>query len=85
MRSGGHGDDIYVSRGHFMLRAASRGIILVNGVPRRGGGLRAPRNGTMMVIPQRRLMGEGEEFLIESGAKAIVVLPNGSRVEINAE
>src|SRR5262245_35281113 len=38
--------DIAVSRGHFMLRASPGGIVLVNGVPGRGGGVRphAKRN-----------------------------------------
>jgi len=84
MRSGGDGSDLYVSRGHFMLRAAGRGVLLVNGVPRPGGGLRAPLNGTRLVVPERRPMGAGEEYLIESGAMAVVVLPNGSEVEISA-
>jgi hypothetical protein len=34
MRSGGDGSDLFVSRGHFMLRAAGSGVLLVNGVPR---------------------------------------------------
>jgi hypothetical protein len=84
MRSEGEGCDRYVSRGHFMLRAAGRGVLLVNGVPRPGGGLRAPLNGTRLVVPERRPMSAGEEFLIESGATAVVVLPNGSEVEISA-
>jgi hypothetical protein len=85
LRSGGNGQDMFVSRGHFMLRAASRGVLLVNGVPRPDGGLRAPLNGTRMVVPERRPMSAGEEFLIESGATAVVILPNGSEVEINAD
>ena len=75
---------MYVSRGHFMLRAAGRGVLLVNGVPQRGGGLRAPLNGTRLVVPEQRPMSVGEEYLIESGATAVVVLPNGTEVEINA-
>src|SRR5205807_2293126 len=62
-----HESDLWVSRGHFMLRAASRGLLLVNGVPRRGGGLRPPLNGTRMLSPHHRDMEPREEFLIESG------------------
>jgi len=46
MRANGQYTDQYVSRGHFMLRAAGGGVVLVNGVPRPGGGLRPPLNGT---------------------------------------
>src|ERR1043165_8916517 len=35
LRSGGKGEDAYVSRGHFMLRACSGGILFVTGVPQR--------------------------------------------------
>ena len=85
MQSAGHGSDLYVSRGHFMLRAACHGVLLVNGVPRPGGGLRAPRNGTRMVVPERRDMTAGEEYRIDSGAMAVIVLPNGAEVQISAE
>lgn len=84
MRMNGDGSDMYVSRGHFMLRAAGRGVLLVNGVPSPGGGLRSPRNGTRLLVPEQRPMSAGEEYLIESGATAVVVLPNGSEVEISA-
>ena len=85
MHSGGGGSDLFVSRGHFMLRAAARGVLLVNGVPRRGGGLRPPRNGTLLLRPERRPMNDGEEYLIESGVTAVVGLPNGAVVRICAE
>src|SRR6187401_1020836 len=35
-----------VSRAHFMLRAIPGGILIVNGVPKVGGGIRPPLNGT---------------------------------------
>src|SRR5262245_30152512 len=57
--------DLYVSRGHFMLRSSPRGILLTNGVPRRGGGIRPPRNGTYLLAPVERWLENGEEFLIE--------------------
>jgi len=85
MRSGGGGFDRCVSRGHFMLMAAARGILLVNGVPRAGGGIRAPRNGTRLISPQQRPMNPAEEYLIESGATVAILLPNGSEVRIGAE
>jgi hypothetical protein len=85
MQAEGHGSNMYVSRGHFMLRTAGRGVMLVNGVPRPGGGLRAPRNGTRMVVPERRHMTDGEEYLIDSGATAVIILPNGAEVQIRAE
>jgi hypothetical protein len=85
MHSGGGGSDLFVSRGHFMLRAIGRGVLLVNGVPRPGGGLRPPRNGTWLIVPEQRPMSDGEEYLIESGATVAVGLPNGSVVRISVE
>lgn len=85
LHSGGTGSDRYVSRGHFMLRAMPGGILFVNGVPRRGGGLRPPKNGTWLVAPERRTMEPGEEYRIESGTWIVVWLPNGSELRINAE
>lgn len=85
MQSEGHGRDRCVSRAHFMLRAIGRGILLVNGVPRPGGGFRAPLNGTFMKVPERRRMIDGEEYPIDSGATAVIVLPNGTEVQIRAE
>ena len=85
MRWDGHGIDQCVSRAHFMLRAASRGVLIVNGVPQPGGGLRTPRNGTELILPERRAMNAGEEYLVESGVTAVIGLPNGSRVQISAE
>jgi hypothetical protein len=81
-----HGDDSdrCVSRGHFMLRARREGIVLVNGVPRRGGGFRPPVNGTVMLAPDYRCMGPGEEFLIARGTMARIQLPNGTVISIQA-
>ncbi len=84
MRSDGHGDDIRVSRGHFMLRSAAGGILLVNGVPRRGGGVRPPKNGTWMLEPTRRPLDPGEEYLIASGACVVLWLPNAAQLRIAA-
>ena len=84
LRSGGQGEDRYVSRGHFMLRAAPGGILLVNGVPRRGGGIRPPLNGTWLVAPVRRALRPGEEYLIESGTAIVLRLPNDSVVQLVA-
>jgi hypothetical protein len=83
----GHGDsrDNYVSRAHFMLRAIAGGILLVNGVPKVGGGIRPPRNGTSLTYPSYRTMLPEEEYTIESGAGVIIVLPNGTNVRIKAD
>jgi len=71
-------EDIAVSRGHFMLKGSPLGIYLVNGVPRRGGGIRPPVNGTLLLEPVHRWMDKGEEYLIERGASAKIRLPNGT-------
>jgi hypothetical protein len=76
--------DRLVSRGHFMLRARRGGLVLVNGVPRRGGGLRPPLNGTIMLCPHYRYMSPGEEYLIEPGTTARIRLPNGTVISIQA-
>jgi hypothetical protein len=84
LHSGGYGTDIRVSRAHFMLRGASRGIVFVNGVPRPGGGIRPPLNGTRLVVPEGRRLTPGEEYLIESGTAMVVRLPNGTEIRIDA-
>jgi hypothetical protein len=84
LRSEGYGTDYYVSRAHFMLLGASRGILFVNGVPRRGGGIRPPRNGTRLVAPAGRVLSPGEKYQIESGTAMVVRLPNGTELRINA-
>ena len=71
-----HGDDIRVSRGHFMLRGSVDGIVFINGVPRRGGGIRTPLNGTVMLAPQARQMTDAEEWLIPRGDSVRLQLPN---------
>ena len=85
LHSGGYGTDNRVSRAHFMLRGVPGGILFVNGVPRRGGGIRPPRNGTRLVAPEGRGLSPGEEYLIESGTAMVVRLPNGTEIRIDAE
>lgn len=77
--------DECVSRGHFMLKGSLRGILLLNGVPRRGGGIRPPLNGTVMLEPDYRSMDEGEEYMIWRGATAKIRLPNGTVILLRAE
>jgi hypothetical protein len=84
LRSEGYGKDIRLSRAHFMLLAVSRGILFVNGVPRRGGGIRPPFNGTRLLAPEGRVLTPGEEYLIESGTAMIVRLPNETELRIDA-
>jgi hypothetical protein len=84
MLTGGQGADIHVSRGHFMLRAHPDGVLFVNGVPRRGGGIRPPLCGTWLLSPARRKLEPGEEYLIAWSATAVVWLPNGSQIQIEA-
>lgn len=85
VRSDSDGTDVRVSRAHFMLRGNSGGIVLTNGVPRTGGGIRPPKNGTWLLEPAHRPMGPGEEYLIEHGAGAVLHLPNGTVLRICAE
>jgi hypothetical protein len=84
MKQDGHDGDITVSRGHFMLRADPGGIVFVNGVPRRGGGIRPPMNGTWMLAPTYRELDPEETYLIEHGHGATFWLPNGTQVRIDA-
>ena len=79
------GTDRCVSRGHFMLKGSLHGILLLNGVPRRGGGIRPPKNGTVMLEPVCRSMKQGEEYMIERGAAAKIRLPNGTVILLLAE
>ena len=81
----GRGADICVSRGHFMLKGSLHGILLLNGVPRRGGGIRPPRNWTMMLEPDHRMMKQGEEYMIERGAATKIRLPNDTVILFRAE
>lgn len=80
----GKEEDLRVSRGHFMLRHAAGGILFVNGVPQRGGGIRPPLNGTRLLLPESRKLIPGEEVLVSSGSEIVLDLPNGSRVQIDA-
>ncbi|MFO0965390.1 MAG: hypothetical protein U0793_07365 [Gemmataceae bacterium] len=73
-----------VSRAHLTLRRAAGGILLVNGVPRRGGGVRPPLNGTVLLAPAPRPLGPGEEYLIASGAAVVLRLPNSAEIQIAA-
>jgi hypothetical protein len=77
--------DRAVSRGHFMLKGARVGILLVNGVPRRGGGIRPPLNWTMLLAPTHRLLLNAEEYLIERGESIRIELPNGAVLVLQAE
>ncbi len=63
----------------------SEGNLLVIGVPRTDGGIRPPRNRTRLHYPEPRPLNPGEEYLIESGATAVIVLPNDSEEQISAE
>jgi hypothetical protein len=85
MRQDGTDHDIVVSRGHFMLRADPGGVVFVNGVPRRGGGLRPPMNGTWLLAPIRRMLDPEEAYLIEHGRAAVFYLPNGAEIRIDAQ
>jgi hypothetical protein len=85
LHSGGYGTDVRVSRAHFMLLGASRGILFVNGVPARGGGIRPPLNGTRLLAPEGRVLSPGEEYLIESGTAMVVRLPNRTELRIDAK
>ena len=77
--------DLCVSRGHFMLKGSTRGIVFLNGVPRVGGGVRPPMNGTEMLAPDRRTMMQGEELLIDRGSAITIRLPNQAVLLLRAE
>ena len=66
-------------------KGSRRGILFVNGVPRRGGGIRPPLNGTRLVAPEGRGLSPGEKYLIESGTAMVVRLPNGTELRIDAD
>src|SRR5262245_14848387 len=84
LHSQGHGNDICVSRGHFMLRSSPGGIAFVNGVPKVGGGIRPPVNGTRLLEPTQRELQPGEEYLIDHGQAIRLELPNGTVIQIKA-
>jgi len=77
--------DNCVSRGHFLLRGSVTGILFVNGVPRAGGGIRPPLNGTELLEPECRSLGAGEEYLIEKGSAIKIRLPNATVIVLRAE
>ncbi|MGF1579644.1 MAG: hypothetical protein ACFCD0_09800 [Gemmataceae bacterium] len=74
-----------VSRGHFMMRGSAQGITLTNGVPKKGGGIRPPINGTYLMAPESRELAPAEEYLIEVGEGILIRLPNGTVICIVAE
>ncbi len=76
------GSDKLVSRGHFMLKGSPLGILFINGVPARDGGIRTPVNGTQLVAPEQRFMACGEEFLVQRGQAIKIQLPNGVNILI---
>lgn len=78
----GQKSDLWVSRGHFTLWAGGGLIILVNGVPNREGGIRPPKNGTWLLVPAKRLLREGERYVIARGARVVLRLPNGAEIQI---
>ncbi len=81
----GNASDRCVSRGHFMLKGSLAGIVLTNGVPQRGGGIRPPMNGTFLLEPGYCQMADGEEYLITRGASAKIRLPNSTAILLCAE
>lgn len=85
VQSSSMGPDVNVSRAHFMLRGNAQGIMLTNGVPRLGGGIRPPMNGTWIVAPEWRCMEPGEDYQIEHGAAVSIHLPNRVVVRICAD
>jgi hypothetical protein len=76
--------DTFVSRGHFTLIGSPFGIIFVNGVPRRGGGIRPPLNWTQLIQPERRMMLPGEHIVVAPGTVIKIMLPNLMEVMISA-
>jgi hypothetical protein len=68
-----------------MLRSIRGGIVFVNGVPRKGGGIRPPKNGTRLIAPAGRDLLPEEEYLIDAGTAIVVRLPNGTELGINAK
>jgi hypothetical protein len=67
-----------------MLRGVADGVVLTNGVPRAGGGIRPPVNGTWLVAPAARKLEPGEEVLIARGSVLVIRLPNRCVIQIVA-
>jgi hypothetical protein len=69
-----------------MLKGMAGGIRFINGVPRRGGGIRTPKNGTWMLVgTEYELMRDAREVDIRRGERAVFLLPNKATVVIGAE
>lgn len=75
-------EDICLSRGHFTLKGGEGGLRFTNGVPRRGGGIRPPLNGTWLLKPHRRQLNPCEEVHIAPGEAITLALPNRVKVTI---
>jgi hypothetical protein len=76
--------DNYVSRAHFAIRGTAGGVVVTNGVPHVGGGIRPPTNGTWLVAPVR-LLDPGEEVFIASGEMIAIWLPNQCVLQLRAQ
>lgn len=81
----GASKDAYVSRAHFMICQEGRSLRLVNGVPRRTGGIRAPRNGTVLLSPVERCLSPEETYLILPSERITILLPNGAVLSVGAQ
>ncbi|MFO0878752.1 MAG: hypothetical protein U0840_15530 [Gemmataceae bacterium] len=67
-----------------MLKQLGAGVLFTNGVPRRGGGIRPPLNGTRLLTPEDRLIEPAEELFIPRGEEITIRLPNDTILEIAA-
>jgi hypothetical protein len=76
--------DNYVSRAHFTVRCEAGGVVFTNGVPRAGGGIRPPKNGTKLMAPTVRYLAPGEEVLIPFGEAIAIRLPNFCVLQLKA-
>jgi hypothetical protein len=85
LHGGNDESDTWVSRAHFTLRGADGGaVVFTNGVPKLGGGIRPPMNDTWLVAPAVRLLGPGEEVLIDCGEAVSIRLPNRCVLQLKA-
>lgn len=83
--NGNDPSDDCVSRAHFTLRGtAEGGVVFTNGVPRLGGGVRPPMNGTKLLAPTVRYLEPGEEVLILYGEAIAIRLPNHCVLQLRA-
>jgi hypothetical protein len=77
--------DNHVSRAHFTLRGAAGGaVVLTNGVPQAGGGIRPPMNGTILMSAGARRLEPAEEVLIRCGEVIAIRLPNDCVLQLKA-